>query len=332
MGGAEAGAALEKLAEAGTLFLTLTGGEPLVREDFFDVAERARRLNFSVRIFTNGTLVDERAADRIAGLAPFEVGVSVYGVRRETHEEITGAPGSFDATMRCLRLLAERGVRLTVKSVIMKPNFGEYGELIEFARGIGARHVFDATVFPRDDGGRGPLELRLDERQLETVLRDPRFYPRDGNPLSDPNPPSPNPEPRTPEPGLLRSSDSGFRASKRFLPSPNPEPFLKPCRGPVCDLNFVSIGISPEGEVFPCLQLRRPCGNVLEDEIGAIREKLAEIVDKYTINNLKDCYNCIHWGDCARCPGLAMLEDGDELGKSGWACKTARIRERMRKR
>lgn len=294
MSGAELRAALDKLADAGALFLTLTGGEPLTREDFFEAAEYARRLNFSVRVFTNGTLVDERAADRLAGLSPFEVGVSVYGVRAETHDGITGTPGSFDATMKGIGLLRERGVRVTVKSVIMKPNFGEYGELIDYARGVGARYVFDATVFPRDDGGRGPLELRIGEAELEAVMSDARFQPGGG-------------------------SEAASRLDKV-------------CRGPVCDLNFVSVGISPEGDVYPCLQLRRKAGNILKDEISEIRATMSHIIHKLTSDKLKECYNCTYWDACTRCAGLALLEDGDAAGRSEWACGMARIRERIKSR
>ncbi|HOY64046.1 MAG TPA: radical SAM protein, partial [bacterium] len=88
--------ALDVLADSGTLFVTFTGGEPLVRRDFFEIAERAAEKNFAVRIFTNGTLIDEAAADRIAALNPLEVGISVYGATAETHDGITMSPGSFE--------------------------------------------------------------------------------------------------------------------------------------------------------------------------------------------------------------------------------------------
>ena len=293
MSGGQVVAALEKLARAGVLFLTFTGGEPLARDDFFEIAERARELNYSVRVFTNGTLIDRAAADRLAALNLFEVGVSVYGVREETHEAITGVAGSFRKTMASLRLLSERGVRLALKTVIMKPNFGEYGGLIELAGKFGARYVFDPTVFPRDDGDKAPLALRLDDGQLETTLKDKRFYPR------------------------------GEGEVERAAPG---APAV--CRGPVCNLSFISLGVSPEGDVYPCIQLKRPVGNINSDSMDLINTQYCINVPNITTVLADTCYNCKLRDNCTRCPGLAELEDGDINGKSEWACRIARIREK----
>jgi radical SAM protein with 4Fe4S-binding SPASM domain len=71
---------LEELAEAGTLFLTLSGGEVLTRRDWAVVARRARELGFFVVVLTNGYLVDEATADALAGL-PAKVEVSVSDFR-----------------------------------------------------------------------------------------------------------------------------------------------------------------------------------------------------------------------------------------------------------
>src|SRR5215471_4660046 len=64
---------LRELCDEGCLYLTISGGEPLARGDFFELASYARGLGFALRIFTNGTLVDDESADRIAALAPLGV-------------------------------------------------------------------------------------------------------------------------------------------------------------------------------------------------------------------------------------------------------------------
>ena len=61
---------LKQLARAGILFLSFSGGEILTREDFFEIAEYARKLHFSLNLKTNGTLIDEEIADKIAALYP----------------------------------------------------------------------------------------------------------------------------------------------------------------------------------------------------------------------------------------------------------------------
>jgi len=285
--------ALDVLAESGTLFVTFTGGEPLLRRDFFEIAERAAKKNFAVRIFTNGTLIDEAAADRIAALNPLEVGISVYGATAETHDGITMSPGSFDKSVAALHALLARGVPSTVKSVIMKPNFGEYGALIDMALEMGAKYVFDTTVFPRDDGGREPLELRLDDDMLAATLEDERLSGR---------------EPGKPAPDI--------------------------CRGPVCDLSTATAGLSPEGDIFPCLQLRKLMGNINEiDSLGEIRDAWMDIISGLTREtDIEKRYNCEYKRYCARCPGLAELEDGSATGPSQWACRAARLRAKAKKK
>src|SRR5882672_7602438 len=88
--------ALRKLAEFNVLYLTLSGGEPLVRKDFFEIARAARELGFALRIYTNAFLIDEAMAKRIKEVAnPLEMEISIHGSRPETHEKLTCVPGSW---------------------------------------------------------------------------------------------------------------------------------------------------------------------------------------------------------------------------------------------
>ena len=284
----EAKKILDNLAESGVLFVTFTGGEPLLRKDFLEIVRHAKKNTFSIRIFTNGTLIDEAMADQLCEIAPQEVGISLYAARPSTHDAITGIDGSFKKTVKGIRLISERGIRTVVKSVIMKPNFDEYAEIIELARSFGATYMFDPTVFPGDDGDKTPLELRLDDEQLKAVMSDP----------------------------LLMSGRPGTSARGT-------------CRGPICSLNCVNLGISPLGEVYPCLQLRWSYGNLKYDKLPQIVDKIRgcdhirRLVD---FEGLVDCgKECAIINYCSRCPGLALLEDGDAFGRSEWACRIARI-------
>ena len=93
---------LDQLADAGCLWLALTGGEVLTRDDFFDIAFYAKKKNFALRIMTNGTLIDESAADSIAELAPVAVDMSLYSATKDTHDTITQTKGSFEKTLRAI--------------------------------------------------------------------------------------------------------------------------------------------------------------------------------------------------------------------------------------
>jgi hypothetical protein len=90
---------LDQLAELGVLFLTFTGGEPLTRKDFFDIAEYARQRDFSFSLFTNGTLITPTVADRLKELALERAEISILGAKAATHDAITQVEGSFDRTI-----------------------------------------------------------------------------------------------------------------------------------------------------------------------------------------------------------------------------------------
>src|SRR3954470_16560605 len=80
---------LVQFAAAGVFFLTLSGGEILMRRDFFEILAHARSLLFSVKLKTNAVMIHEREADRIAELSPDSVQISVYSHRAEVHDGIT---------------------------------------------------------------------------------------------------------------------------------------------------------------------------------------------------------------------------------------------------
>lgn len=163
---AEGVAVLDQLAEAGTLYLTFSGGEPLLRPDFFTLAEAAREREFALRIFTNGTMVDEQAADRIAALSPLSVEVSIYGYQPATHDAIAGLPGAHAGAVRALELLGQRGVRTVAKTTVMRPNLDEFDDLWAWATEHADRFVYNVMIMPGKEGRVEPLEMRLSRQEL----------------------------------------------------------------------------------------------------------------------------------------------------------------------
>ena len=91
---------LNQLSDAGVFFLTLSGGEVLMRRDFFEIVEHARRLLFNVKVKTNGVMIREPQARRIRELGVEQVQISVYSHRPEIHDAITKLPGSLKRTDR----------------------------------------------------------------------------------------------------------------------------------------------------------------------------------------------------------------------------------------
>ncbi len=102
---------LDQLAEAGVFFLSFSGGEVLMRMDFFRILEYARSLLFSVKVKTNAFMIREKEADRLRELGVQSVQVSIYSHRPEVHDAITKLPGSLKRSLAGIRLLRERGMK-----------------------------------------------------------------------------------------------------------------------------------------------------------------------------------------------------------------------------
>ncbi|OWW20165.1 heme d1 biosynthesis radical SAM protein NirJ [Noviherbaspirillum denitrificans] len=101
--------------------LILSGGEPLLRPDIFDVARRAKQMGFYVGLSSNGTLVDESNIDRIAEIGFDYVGISLDGIRA-THDAFRRKEGAFDASLDGVRLCRDKGIKVGVRFTLTQDN------------------------------------------------------------------------------------------------------------------------------------------------------------------------------------------------------------------
>ena len=162
---------LDELRALGTLYLALTGGEPLTHPEFPMIARGARERAFALRILTNGALITEKAADEIAELLPMAAEMSLHGSRAETHDRATATPGSFDALFRGLDRLAERGVPVVLKTPLTRLNEDEVEPMSALAEARGVPWRLDPVLTPRDDGDAGPLAYRASPEAVEGIYR-----------------------------------------------------------------------------------------------------------------------------------------------------------------
>lgn len=160
---------LDQLRELGVLYLTLTGGEPILHPRFWDIAKEAKDRTFALRIFTNGASLSEPAIDRLAELAPYCLEMSIHGARPETAQALTQAEGSFDRQMRALEMLKERGLRVYLKCLVTKLVENE----LEAIKAIGERFdypvYFDPVITLSDDGQSYPLDLMASDEALRRL-------------------------------------------------------------------------------------------------------------------------------------------------------------------
>src|SRR5579862_2747002 len=111
---AEVKGILDQLAAAGTFFLTLSGGELLVRSDFFELLEHAASRRFDIKLKSNGLLIGAPEAARIRALGVRQVQVSIYSHRPSVHDAITKVAGSLERSLAAIRFLQAQGLRVLI--------------------------------------------------------------------------------------------------------------------------------------------------------------------------------------------------------------------------
>jgi radical SAM protein with 4Fe4S-binding SPASM domain len=278
---------LDQLAEAGTFFLTLSGGEVLMRRDFFEILEYARGLMFNVRIKTNGVMIGAAEAQRIRELGVEQIQISVYSHRPEVHDGITKLPGSLKKSIRAIRFLKSQGLKVVIANVMMTANLGDHAGVQALARELGVTYTLDPTITPKIDGDMSILSLRIPGSELNAV-----FHNKD-----------------------LVGNVEEFCA-------PPPPPGDDIMEAVPCSAGHTAAYITPYGDVFPCVQFPLPTGNLRQKRFLDIWQNSAELHDVRSIRakDLPVCSTCSHVGSCTRCPGLAYME-GNMRGPSTADCE-----------
>lgn len=121
-------------AEAGTLFLLLTGGEPFLRSDFRQIYEALSQFGLLITIFSNGTLIDENTVEWLAKIPPAEIRITIYGASNSTYEAVCGVSDGFDRMVNAVKLLKNAGLNVSCSSTIIKSNLQDVQKINQFAK------------------------------------------------------------------------------------------------------------------------------------------------------------------------------------------------------
>ncbi len=281
---------LEELAEVGTLYLTLTGGEMFLRKDWYEIACRARELGFGLRLFSNGSTIDETVADQIQTLfAPTEI--SLYSMDPEIFERITQRPGSFAKTIRGIELLRDRDVEVFLKIPMMTYNVHSFEKVFEYAESIGAGCRADSRIVAKKDGDLVTIQLRVTQEDLGPLYRSAYA------PCSIPE--EHVDDPRADGPLCAAGNRYANIASSGEVRACN---ILPGEAGNLLEKSFREIW---EGSEW----LKK---------IRAIRRK-----------DLETCDTCPKFSYCGRCHAVSLVEDGDIMGPSSVACDRAEALEQI---
>ncbi len=161
---AEVFAVMDDLAAFGVPVLILSGGEPLMRPDIFEISAHAKRMGFYVGLSTNGTLIDDVTADRIAEVDYNYVGISLDGIGA-THDRFRGEPGAFDAALAGVRRCRAHGIKVGLRMTITQETIHELPDILEL---MAAEDVDKLYVSHLNYGGRGNVNRGSDARHAMT--------------------------------------------------------------------------------------------------------------------------------------------------------------------
>jgi radical SAM protein with 4Fe4S-binding SPASM domain len=298
---------LDQLAEAGTLFLTLSGGEIFLRADLFDLIGYARQLHFDVSLKTNALLIDSKRARKLRDLGVRRIQISIYSADSEVHDSITKVRGSLRRSIAAVRFLQAHGLRVKIACPLMKQNLTAHRGVHQLAEELGVPYVLDLTITPKMDGDTSILPLRVSTQNLLPVLQDPILKPAQ----------DPGGEVREAVPVTGSVTSSGIE-SQAYDDIP-------------CSAGHNSCYISPYGDVLPCVQMPIPAGNLRRQSFEEVwsNSRTMNRVRAVRESQLPFCSACSIRQYCERCPGLAHMEGGDLLGAYERACELAELNARL---
>ena len=275
---------LGEMADAGVFILTLSGGEIMLRKDFFEILEYARRLTFCVKLKTNAVLIHEQEAARIRELGVESIQISIYSHRAEVHDAVTLVPGSLKRSLDAASFLKSQGLRVVLANVLMVQNVQDYQGVRALATEMGLECTLDPTITPMMDGDRSVLNLGIDPSSLPQIFRDEALAEDE-------------------EVCAIETGDDILQ----HLP---------------CSAGHTTCYVSPYGDVYPCVQFPLPTGNVRKQRFIDIWRNSDQMngVRSIRLKDLTTCTSCAHVGSCSRCPGLAYME-GNMRGPSSQDCE-----------
>jgi radical SAM protein with 4Fe4S-binding SPASM domain len=285
---------IDQITAAGCLYLSITGGDPMMRKDFPEVYRHAREAGLLVTVMCDGVLVTEKVVELFKELPPSAVEISLYGATAGTYETITRLPGSFPRCVRGIRRLVEAGVKVRIKTVLMTLNAHEAEEMRALAADFGLPLRMDAAIFPcLHTADKRPLDLRVPPQQVVQIE------------LAD---------------------AKAVRSWIEYLDRPAPE--VPRDRLYVCGAGVTGFYIDPFGYIYPCMMTTRYRYNLLETDFATLwAERLGELHERQPRAGY-ECAGCDLQRACASCPGFHDQEHGAEDVKSDYVCDTAKSRWR----
>ena len=276
---------IDQIVDAGCLFLTFTGGEAVLRDDFIEIYTHARQKGLIITLFSNGFGISDELILVFSDYKPQAIEITLYGATDETHGRITGRPGTFKTCIANIKRLLRAGIQVRLKTVLMTENAHEFSAMEQIARDFKVRFRFDPAIFPDFSGNTGPTRYRVDpsfavscELSSDQRLGEWRTFSR----------------------RMRRWKHTGFLYE--------------------CGAGSSNFHIDPGGRLQPCILVTDIGYDLTQgDFITGWGTEIARILEM-KVDATFSCVTCDNQIYCGFCPAFFRLESGSETGKSPYLC------------
>jgi radical SAM protein with 4Fe4S-binding SPASM domain len=285
----------DETADAGVLWLTLTGGEAVLHPQFRLLYQEARRRGFIISLYTNATTITESLADFLAAEPPFTIDVSCHGASDDTFDRVTQVPGSFRLFLQGVGRMLARGLPVAMRTKAMTINRHELDRIRALVEGFGLSFQVFTTIHPRLDGDLSSTLYRLQPREV-VELEVP------GGPGGD------------------SGGDSCGEASAthaEILAAPGDDRLFR------CGCGTNSATISPHGVLRACTHTTWPAFDLAEMPFRQAFQRLVQAVQSARYTGDSPCRPCRVYSLCSKNPAMAVHESGSMEAPVAHYCEVA---------
>ncbi|TMA30797.1 MAG: radical SAM protein [Deltaproteobacteria bacterium] len=278
---------IDEMKALGTEMLILTGGEPLLRKDIYEIARYASSQGTWVVMGTNGVLVTDEVVEKMIECGVRGVAISIDSLEPAKHDHFRGGPDAWEYSVRALDICRAKGLQVLVQTTVMEMNYAEIPQMLAFAREKGA---FSFNLYFLVQTGRGQRMNDLSSERTETMLANLVDWQAQYRPMLVRSKCAPQFKQIAYQRGLGGLESGGCMAGTQY------------CR------------ITPRGDVTPCPYMTVVAGNVREQSFGEVWRTSSVLRELRDLEQLKGrCGRCEFNELCGGCRCRAYAAYGDYL-------------------
>ncbi len=290
-------------AEAGTVSLTITGGEPLLRKDFPQIWEGLSKIGFILTLYTNATLVNPELMDLFRRYPPHRIGVTLYGASEDTYEKVTGSGKACRQTLDGIKLLSTLPSLLDFRTTIIKDNLADMDEMEEWVKqNFGKDRMLSHTKMVLSPVRGGTSQVSACRLGPEDNIR--LYLRRHAKPIRD-----------------AIGADRFDISSMRIRMTKNDQRPTAMSRLTLygCDAGMKTYAITHDGQMIACQVLSRAQTDPFLSSFRTAWDALPQQVKRNTVD--EHCMACENADYCLSCCATRYAEAGDPWHSSDYICK-----------